>query len=247
MKNKIFILLIIFLHIGCTSIKRSNKQKKDLINTNIKSNSYEFKSDYVGYISIIDETVYELGKRYNISPYDIMRANSKNNTKIFAGEKIYIPFSYNDEEFSLPIGKGVKLEVSSPFGMRNHPVNGRFKMHSGIDLRMPLNSPIVAAKDGEVTMSHYYGDYGNCIEIEHHNGFKTLYAHLNSIKVSKGDRVKEGEIIGYAGRTGNSTGVHLHFEILKEGKYSNPIFYVKELKVNIVSDMVEMVLKKENK
>ncbi len=247
MKKIILILSIVLLLIGCSSTNTRNRQKPDPIRVGEKSKSFEFGKDYLGYISATEENVYELGKRYNISPFDIMRANNKNSEKIEAGEKVYIPFSYSDEEFRLPLGEGVKLDVSSPYGMRNHPVNGKYKLHSGIDLRMPINSPIVAARDGEVIMSCYYGDYGNCVEIDHEDGFKTLYAHLNSIKVSKGESVKEGEIIGYAGRTGNSTGVHLHFEIINEGKYNNPVFYVKELKMNMVADMMDMVLKKEKK
>lgn len=243
MKNIVPILLTVLLLTGCSSTtRRKSIQPSQSLSIN---KTFEIGKDYLSYISMKDETVYEVGKRYNISPFDIMKANSITSEKISRGDKVYIPFTYVKEDFAIPLGDGVKLDISSPFGMRNHPVNGKLKLHSGIDLRMPINSPIIASKDGIVIMSSYNGDYGNCVEIDHEDGYKTLYAHLNSMKVSKGDEVKEGEIIGYAGRTGNSTGVHLHFEIINEGKYNNPVFYVKELKMSIVSDMVDMVLRKE--
>lgn len=245
MKNKLFILVLIFIFAGCSST--SKKRENNSANTGTKSKTYDIGKAGLSYIAVREERIAEIGKKYNISPFDIMSVNDIDKERVEAGDKLFIPYIYSDEEFTLPLGEGVKLEVSSPYGMRNHPVNGKFKFHSGIDLRMPLNSPIVAAKDGEVVMSSYYGDYGNCIIVEHENGYKTLYGHLNSRKVSSGEKVREGEIIGYAGRTGNSTGVHLHFEIIENGNYKNPVFYVKELKMNIVADMLDLVLKKEKK
>lgn len=245
MRYKLFVLLLILIFAGCTTTSKKRVTHNGA--TGIKSRTYDIGKAGLSYIAMREENIAEIGKKYNISPFDIMSVNNMESEKVEAGEKVFIPYIYSDEEFILPLGEGVKLEVSSPYGMRNHPVNGKFKFHSGIDLRMPLNSPIVAAKDGEVVLSGYNGDYGNCVIIQHEGGFKTLYGHMNSINVSKGDSIKAGELVGYAGRTGNSTGVHLHFEIIEEGSYKNPVFYVKELKMNLVADMLDLVLKKEKK
>ena len=116
--------------------------------------------------------------------------------------------------------------VSSNYGMRWHPTKHVYKMHTGIDLPAPAGTPIYAADSGTVIMAQYYGSYGNCVIINHGNGTQTLYGHQSRIAVSNGASVSKGQIIGYVGTTGASTGNHLHFEVRVNGSYVSPWGYV---------------------
>lgn len=114
--------------------------------------------------------------------------------------------------------------ISSGFGMRRHPVMGYSKMHKGIDFAAPIGTPIYAAGDGKIVKMGPFSSYGNYIRIAHNNGFETAYAHMKGFKAGlrAGARVKQGEIIGYVGNTGRSTGAHLHYEIMAHGTQVNP-------------------------
>lgn len=119
--------------------------------------------------------------------------------------------------------------ISSPFGYRADPFTGKTKFHGGLDIAAPAGTPILAAADGVVivansTDSWGYG-YGYHIKIKHNDTYETLYAHCSKIAVSYGQEVKKGQIIGYVGTTGNSTGNHLHFEVYKDGERTNPLIY----------------------
>ena len=120
--------------------------------------------------------------------------------------------------------------ISSYYGMRFHPIHKRNKMHTGIDIsgggRNIRNQPAVAAADGVVILAQYYGGYGNTVIIDHGDGIATLYAHGNSISVSVGQTVKQGDTVLKIGTTGTSTGNHLHFEVRKNGSHTNPLNYV---------------------
>ncbi|MCL2480395.1 MAG: M23 family metallopeptidase [Spirochaetaceae bacterium] len=114
--------------------------------------------------------------------------------------------------------------ISSGYGNRSHPVEGYNHMHRGLDFAAPKNTPIIASGSGTVELAGWNGGYGNCIIIRHANEYKTLYAHMNGYAngVKKGKYVKQGEIIGYVGTTGVSTGNHLHYEIIFRGQQINP-------------------------
>ena len=116
-------------------------------------------------------------------------------------------------------------KISSNFGMRKHPISGFNKMHKGIDFAAPIGTPIYAGGNGIVEYVGRNGGYGKYIRIRHNNEYKTAYAHLNSYKkgISKGVRVNQGEVIGYVGSTGRSTGPHLHYEIIYQNKQINPL------------------------
>ena len=103
--------------------------------------------------------------------------------------------------------------LSSLFGYRIHPITGEAHSHTGIDIPAPGNTPILACKSGQVVTSAYHYSYGNYVVIDHGNGNSTLYAHMSSRAVSEGDMVTQGQIIGYVGTTGSSTGNHLHLEV----------------------------------
>ena len=114
--------------------------------------------------------------------------------------------------------------LSSSFGMRKHPILGYNKLHKGLDFAAPSGTPIYAAGNGVIEYIGRKGTYGKYIRIRHNGSYKTAYAHMKNFKkgLSKGSRVNQGEIIGYVGSTGRSTGPHLHYEVIYQGKQINP-------------------------
>ena len=113
--------------------------------------------------------------------------------------------------------------LSSPFGMRKHPIDGFNKMHRGTDFAAPLGTPIMASGSGVVKKAGWCGGGGNCVVIKHNSTYQTIYAHMSKFakSIRAGVRVKQGQIIGYVGSTGKSTGPHLHYEVLINGKRVN--------------------------
>ena len=116
----------------------------------------------------------------------------------------------------------VSGRLTSGFGMRRHPVLGYLRMHKGLDIAAPMGAPIRAAMDGTVTMAGRAGGYGNFVKLNHASGMATGYGHMSRIAVSNGERVRAGEVIGYVGSTGMSTGPHLHYELWKNGVPVSP-------------------------
>ena len=113
--------------------------------------------------------------------------------------------------------------LSSSFGKRKHPILGYTKMHLGTDFAAPTGTPIMASGDGVVTRAQWCGGGGNCVKIKHNSVYQTVYAHMSKFGrgIKKGVRVKQGQIIGYVGSTGLSTGPHLHYEVIENGKKIN--------------------------
>ena len=113
--------------------------------------------------------------------------------------------------------------LSSPFGMRKHPIDGYNKMHKGTDFAAPTGTPIMASGDGIVKKAGWCGGGGNCVKIKHNSTYQTVYAHMSKFArgIKAGVRVKQGQTIGYVGSTGKSTGPHLHYEVIVNGKKVN--------------------------
>lgn len=116
--------------------------------------------------------------------------------------------------------------LTSRFGSRMHPILGYVRPHTGIDLAAPRGTPIVAADGGQVLQASYEGGYGNSILIYHGGSFATFYGHMSGFAVSQGQMVKRGQVIGYVGSTGLSTGPHCHFEVRINGAAQNPLGYL---------------------
>ena len=143
--------------------------------------------------------------------------------------------------------------LSSPFGMRKHPIDGFNKMHRGTDFAAPMGTPIMASGSGIVKKAGWCGGGGNCVVIKHNSTYQTIYAHMSKFSkgIRSGVRVRQGQIIGYVGSTGKSTGPHLHYEVLVNGKRVNSqtlklpsgkilkgnerkIFETKKIKLNVL-------------
>ncbi len=130
---------------------------------------------------------------------------------------------------AIPSGKPVKKGwVSSYYGYRIDPFNGKKVFHNGLDIAGKSGSEVVAVADGIVIWQGSRGGYGEMIEIDHGNGYQTRYAHNKKLVVKLGDRIKKGQAIALMGSTGRSTGPHVHFEVLRDGKTINPANFIKE-------------------
>ena len=151
--------------------------------------------------------------------------------------------------------------LSSSFGMRKHPILGFNKMHRGTDFAAPKGTPIMASGDGKVIRSRWCGGGGNCVKIKHNSTYTTVYAHMSKFArgIKEGVRVKQGQIIGYVGSTGLSTGPHLHYEVIENGKRINSqklklpsgkilkgkerkLFEIEKIKINVLKS--ELINKK---
>ena len=144
-------------------------------------------------------------------------------------------YQYKDDKYDYfdENGKSIKktlmktpingARLSSSFGKRKHPILGYTKMHTGTDFAAPMGTPIMASGDGIIIKAGWCGGGGNCIKIKHNKTYQTIYAHLSKFnnKIKKGLRVKQGQIIGYVGSTGLSTGPHLHYEVIENGRKIN--------------------------
>ncbi len=114
--------------------------------------------------------------------------------------------------------------ITSGFGMRRHPIMGYSKMHRGVDFGAPTGTPIMAAGDGVITYKGWKGGYGNFVQIKHNDKYQTAYGHISRFgSINVGSRVKQGQVIAYVGSTGNSTGPHLHYEVMEAGSQVNPV------------------------
>ena len=144
-------------------------------------------------------------------------------------EKERNEFYSRDSVFMWPLKSNVSYRLTSNYGYRGNPFGGSgTEWHSGIDLACSVNSEIVASRTGTVTTANWNGGYGNCVMIYHGNGVSTLYGHMNKIAdgIKIGSTVQKGQVIGYVGTTGRSTGYHLHFSVLVNGSYDNPDKYL---------------------
>ena len=153
-------------------------------------------------LSGINNSLYYFGKKGSVGHYDV------------SGKSI------KKALMKTPVN-GARL--SSAFGMRKHPIDGFNKMHRGTDFAAPMGTPIMASGGGIIERARWCGGGGNCIKIKHNSIYQTIYAHMKSFGrgIKEGVRVKQGQIIGYVGSTGNSTGPHLHYEVVKNGKKIN--------------------------
>lgn len=159
----------------------------------------------------------------------------------------------NKEEYSSiipaiwPIDRTKLKNVSSLYGMRNHPTLGIWRMHEGVDLTAPIGTSVYATGNGTVSQSQVRNGYGELIEIDHGFGYKTRYAHLSARFVKPGDKVTRGQVIGEVGNTGVSSGPHLHYEVRYRENTVNPIhFFNKDMSAESYKEIMEQLEKSSN-
>jgi murein DD-endopeptidase MepM/ murein hydrolase activator NlpD len=184
------------------------------------------------------QTLWRISRTYGVDMQLIAEYNDiYDKNRIYAGQELFIPgavkvldvevYKGGDEgSGDIVVNKGMfgwptEGVVYSLFGARWG------QMHQGLDIAGKTGTPVLAAKDGTVEFSGRKGGYGNLIIVKHPDGYETYYGHLSAIGVEQGDTVKRGEKIGLMGSTGKSTGPHLHFEIHKDGKVRNPLFFLR--------------------
>ena len=161
----------------------------------------------------------------NIIYANLILQGRENPLYIFKNKKDYDHF----DQFGKSIRKSLMktpingARLSSSFGIRKHPILGFNKMHKGTDFAAPMGTPIMASGEGKITRSRWCGGGGNCVKIKHNSTYSTLYAHMSKFGrgIKEGVRVKQGQIIGYVGSTGMSTGPHLHYEVIENGRKVN--------------------------
>jgi murein DD-endopeptidase MepM/ murein hydrolase activator NlpD len=188
--------------------------------------------DGIPYVVKSGDSLSKISQSMGVPLEAILDANDIQTNIINAGMTLFIPGArMNKDDLALALGeffmyplKGSRL--SSPFGWRNDPISGERRHHAAIDLSAPQGTVVWAAMDGKVSALGYNATYGNFIILSHAGGFQTMYAHLYSFSVKKGDTVSKGKQIGTVGNTGYSTGPHLHFAVYKNSMAVNPLDYL---------------------
>ena len=201
------------------------------------ANIFNFDIDFVldvrkgDRFSIIYEEYYANGQR--ISYGDILAAEFVNNEKTYRA--VRYTDNHGDTSYYTPEGQNMRkaflrtpvdfTRISSKFGMRYHPILNRMRDHKGVDYVAPIGTPVKAAGDGKITHIGHKGGYGNTIIIQHGGKYSTVYAHLSKFKsgLKVGTRIKQGQIIGFVGKSGLATGPHLHYEFRVNGEHRNPL------------------------
>ncbi len=181
------------------------------------------------------DTLYKISQKYNVSISELKKINNLKNNTLYKGDKIYlgkkiksgnsgtvINNSQNTilKDFNSPLKSMV---VNSPYGYRDHPILGRQILHTGVDLKAVMNTPVYSPYNGKVTYAGWMDGYGKIIIINHGNNYETRFAHLNRILIKEGEVVKIGQYIAKTGKTGRVTGPHLHYEIRYNKKTIDPM------------------------
>jgi murein DD-endopeptidase MepM/ murein hydrolase activator NlpD len=188
--------------------------------------NYELTSSIVGSMNTLSARI----KAQNAS-YDELNGLMKNKEKILAATPAIQPVSNKDLE-----------RIASGFGYRIDPIYKTIKLHAGLDFAAPIGTPIYATADGVVKVAGFSdGGYGNHVIINHGYGYETLYGHMVRVKARVGQHVKRGEVIGYVGSTGKSTGPHCHYEVHKNGQKIDPVYFFYN---DLTPDQFDRLLKK---
>lgn len=179
------------------------------------------------------QTLTDIARTYGVPLTEILWANRLEERQyIYPGEEFFIPGAKTSPIFTyLQMAGGrkslfawpVRGVLTSGFGPRIHPISGEPDFHEGIDIEVPEGTDVYASCAGRVIVAGRHSGYGLYVVLEHSSGYRTLYGHLSEIGVYRGQFVEGGQVMGRSGNTGNSTGPHLHFEILQYGRPLNPL------------------------
>lgn len=172
-------------------------------------------------------TLSALAKYFFIDPEEITSVNPSIGSNIPANKEVFVPVGKVNTSFTqlADFVWPAYGSITSEFGWRLHPIYNKNMFHSGIDIGVPLSTPVFAARGGTVKYAGWQSGYGNVIIIDH-GGYQTYYAHLSKINVYVGLRVEKGGFIARSGNTGTSTGPHLHFEVRKNDEPNDPVAYL---------------------
>jgi murein DD-endopeptidase MepM/ murein hydrolase activator NlpD len=174
------------------------------------------------------DTLLSFTSRYRVAPDFIMEVNELQSSTLSTGMRLFLPGAkYTSIERAYALGvafeKPVRGRVTSRFGYRRDPFSKKRAFHTGVDIAGRFGSEVRAAREGSVVFSGARFGSGKVVILGHAFGYQTVYAHLSAARVSKGQKVRQGEIIGFIGDSGRSTGPHLHFEIWHRGRLINPL------------------------
>jgi lipoprotein NlpD len=183
------------------------------------------------------QTLWRIAKTYGVDMQTIAEYNDiYDKSRIYAGQEIFIPGA--EKQLDVEVYKGTdntSEDIVVHKGMYQWPTQGVVyslfgvrwgRMHSGLDISANAGTPVLAGSNGTVEYASRKGGYGNLVILRHSDGYETYYGHLSVISVKEGDGITKGQKIGLVGSTGNSTGPHLHFEVRKDNKVRNPLFFL---------------------
>lgn len=229
--------------ISISELKDINKLKNNSIYSGQKiylKPSKNYKGSYHTVKS--GDTLYNISKKYGVEVYFLKKINNLKDNTLYKGNKIYLGKMVNKSDlnyiststttyknnsknsilknFGQPLKKMV---VTSPYGYRDHPVLGRRILHTGVDLKAYINTPVYSPYSGVVTYAGWMNGYGKIIIIDNGNNYETRFAHLNRILIKKGQKVNKGKVIAKSGKTGRVTGPHLHYEVRYKKQPMNPM------------------------
>lgn len=174
------------------------------------------------------DSLSRISRQWGIPMTAILDANDLASATIIPGTVLFLPGAkMNPTELKRVLGTlfvmPIKGRISSPYGWREDPFTGDRRFHAAIDIVAPLGTPVPASREGRVAAVGFNMVYGNYVILSHDGGYQTMYAHLDSVRVQKGQSLSQGAIIGTVGTTGYSTGPHLHFGVFKNGQAINPL------------------------
>lgn len=181
------------------------------------------------YMTAVIPQIAEMMAEREIGIGRFLTENANFSKSISKNQKIELKPSTETQEKKESLGFPKKLslpvsgKITSSFGLRIDPIDGKLRHHNGIDIAVPEGTPVKPVLSGKVVYSGYKGGYGNCVIVEHENGVQTIYAHNSKNLVKTGDTVTSETVIALSGSTGRTTGPHLHFEVRKSGKAMNPL------------------------
>ena len=207
-----------------------------LLSVNNIDNARRIRTGQVLKIPSMDGVLYRVAKgdslagiaaKYKLPVTGILDANDLSSSTLVPGQSLFIPgASLSTLELRKAMGElfvfPIRGRLTSPFGYRQDPFTGVRTFHTGIDLAAPTGTPIKATLDGKVAVSGYSTVFGNYVIITHDGGYQSLYGHMSSVGVKRGQNITQGAIIGKVGNTGYSTGSHLHFSVYRNGKTLDP-------------------------
>lgn len=207
----------------------NQKAQYDVENTNLQLENVNLMNNAISDLNARSELIESVMDNIGVTIIEAAEESPENSGGPFipVGEPSYDDLAKKVDDYLriikyMPLGKPLEGRVSSRFGTRNDPLNKKKSIHEGVDIRAKRGEKIHSTADGVVTKAFKNGGYGNYVEIDHGNGYRTVYAHMQKYLVKKGQSIKRGQVIGLVGSTGRSTGPHLHYEIRLHKKPVSP-------------------------